>query len=100
MPIYEYVCEPCRLIHRVHHRMADSPKVQCVECKGNTERKISAPNLNIHGYRGPTEAKYAKMSSSEEIAREKELQKSFRTISLPFGVMDDPWNEKENEDLD
>ncbi len=86
MPTYEYVCESCRLVHSVHHGMDERPAIVCAECDGETEKMISAPSLNVHNYTSPTQAKYARMSESEEIARENVLQKNYRTISLPKGV--------------
>ena len=51
---------------------------------------ISAPFLSLRGHTSPTEAKYAKMSDTEEIAREKELQKTYETIWLPPEVKHAP----------
>ena len=93
MPTYEYKCEPCRTIYLVRHGMKEKPKIRCPECDKVASRMISAPNLNLAGYTSPTEAKYAKMTDSEEIAREKELQKTFETIWLPPPVKDNPWND-------
>ena len=91
MPTYEYKCEPCRTIYRVHHGMNEKPAIQCPECDQATSRMISAPSLNVGGFTSPTEAKFAKMSPSEEIAREKELQKTYRTIWLPEAAKHNPW---------
>jgi putative FmdB family regulatory protein len=90
MPTYEYRCEPCLKIYRVHHSMSETPDIRCPECDGGTERLISAPNLSLGGHTSPTEAKYAKMTMSEEIAREKELQKTYETIWLPDAVKHAP----------
>ena len=86
MPIYEYECSPCRIIYQMRHGMNDEPLQACPTCNGTVKRLISAPNLNLDNFSSPTEAKYAKMTDSEEIAREKELQKDFQTIFLPGGV--------------
>jgi len=93
MPTYEYKCEPCRVIYRVNHGMNDSPSIDCPECHGMTGRVLSAPSLNTGGYTSPTQARYAKMSDREEIARETKLQETYRTIWLPPPVKHDPWNE-------
>lgn len=90
MPTYEYKCEPCLKIYKVQHSMNDKPKVKCPECKKPTERMLSAPNLSLGGYTSPTEAKYAKLSDSDEMAREKELQKTYETIWLPEDVKHPP----------
>jgi len=38
-------------------------------------------------------SKYARMPIQEELAREKELQKSYENIRLPNGVKHNPWND-------
>jgi len=43
-------------------------------------RLISAPNLNLRNFAGPTEARYERMSERDEIARERELQKDYERI--------------------
>ena len=90
MPTYEYKCEPCLKIYKVQHGMNDKPRVKCPECQKPTERMLSAPNLSLGGYTSPTEAKYAKLSDSDEMAREKELQKTYETIWLPEDVKHPP----------
>jgi len=86
MPLYEYECGSCRIIYQMRRGMNDEPLKACPTCSGPVRRLISAPNLNLGNFSSPTEAKYAKMTDSEEIAREKELQKDFQTIFLPGGV--------------
>ena len=93
MPTYEYTCEPCRVISLVQHGMNETPAISCPDCEQATSRMISAPNLNLGGYTSPTQAKYAKMSPAEEIARENELQKTYRTIWLPAPVKHNPWED-------
>ena len=46
---------------------------------------ISAPSLNIHGYTSPTEAKYANLSVSDEIKKERSYR-VYETIWLPEEV--------------
>jgi len=41
----------------------------------------------------PTEAKYARLSESDEIAKEKELQKVYQTIWIPPEVKHSPWDD-------
>lgn len=93
MPTYEYMCEPCLTIYRVHHGMNEKPDIRCPECARATHRMVSAPSLNVGGFTSPTEAKFAKMSPSEEIARENELQKTYRTIWLPEAAKHNPWGD-------
>lgn len=86
MPTYEYECEPCRIVYQIRHAMNDAPLTACPKCSGAVTRLISMPHLVLDRFSSPTEAKYARMTPAEEIAREKELQKDFRTIFLPDGV--------------
>jgi len=93
MPTYEYECVDCRIIYRTEHGMNDRPEIRCQECRKPATRMISAPNLSLHGYTSPTQAKYAKMSDNEEIARENKLQDVYRHIWLPPEVKHDPADE-------
>jgi hypothetical protein len=54
--------------------MKDPPLETCPECKGPVKRIMSAPNVNRYNFSSPTEAKYAKLSTSDEIKKEQELQ--------------------------
>lgn len=93
MPTYEYACDPCRTVFQVMHRMSEPGPSRCPECAGSLRRVLSAPRLNTRNYTSPTEAKYARMSDAEEIAREREQQKVYRTIWMPDEVKHDPWDE-------
>ena len=93
MPIYEYECPPCRVIYEVRQRLSDPPVAACPRCQGSVTRLISAPNLNLDNFSSPTEAKYARMSEREEVARERVLQKDYERIWLPPPVKHNPWEE-------
>jgi len=93
MPVYEYECAPCHVVYEVRHGLNDTPLERCPRCGQGVGRLISAPNLNRGNYSSPTEAKYAKMSAREEIAREKVLQQDFERIWLPPPVKHSPWEE-------
>jgi putative FmdB family regulatory protein len=93
MPIYEFECEPCRVIYEVRQSVGDPALASCPRCQGEVRRLISAPNLNVHNFGGPTEARYARVSEREEIARERELQKDYERIWLPPPVKHSPWEE-------
>jgi putative FmdB family regulatory protein len=93
MPVYEYECTPCQVVYEVRHGVADPPLTICPRCEGTVSRLMSAPNLNRGNYSSPTEAKYAKLSVREELAREKELQKDYERIWLPPPVKHSPWEE-------
>jgi putative FmdB family regulatory protein len=92
MPIYEYECAPCRVIYEVRQSMKDPSMASCPRCLGAVARLISAPRLNLDNFSSPTEAKYARMSDREEIARERELQKDYERIWLPPPVKHSPWD--------
>ncbi|MGI9333570.1 MAG: hypothetical protein ACR2RL_10490 [Gammaproteobacteria bacterium] len=49
--------------------------------------------LNTKRFTSPTAAKYSKLSVSEEMAREKELQKVYETIWIPPEAKHSPWDE-------
>ena len=93
MPTYEYECEPCRVIYETRHGVNDRPPGSCPRCGAPISRLMSAPNLNRGNYASPTEAKYAKMSTKDEVAREKVLQKDYERIWLPPPVKHSPWDE-------
>ena len=92
MPVYEYECAPCRVIYQARQRMDDPPVTTCPACGGGVKRLISAPNLNLKNFSSPTEAKYSKMSLSDEVKMEKELQKDYQKIWLPAPVKHSPWD--------
>lgn len=91
MPIYEYECAPCRVIYEVRQSLRDPAVTRCPRCEGTVTRLFSAPNLNLANFSSPTEAKYARMSDREEIARERDLQKDYQRVWLPPPVKHDPW---------
>ena len=93
MPTYEYACDPCRVIYQTRHSMNDSGPKRCLRCSGGLRKVISAPNLNLRNFGGPTEAKYANLSVTEELAREKELQAVYETIWMPPEIKHNPWEE-------
>ena len=97
MPTYEYMCDPCAMIYMVRHGMNEKPKIKCPKCNKSTPRVPSAPNLNMGGWSSPTEAKYSKLSISDELAKEKELQKTYETVWLPPPVVHNPWDEDDHD---
>jgi putative FmdB family regulatory protein len=93
MPTYEYACDPCLVIYRTRHGMNEQGPQTCGKCHGPLRKVISAPNLNVRNYSSPTQAKYAALSESDEIARERALQKVYETIWVPPEVKHSPWDE-------
>jgi putative FmdB family regulatory protein len=93
MPTYEYACDPCLTIYRTRHGMNETGPQRCSTCHGALRKVLSAPNLNVRNFSSPTQARYADLSASDEIAREKDLQKVYRTIWVPPEVKHSPWEE-------
>ena len=63
---------------------------ECPKCHGELRKVIAAPSLNTRRFTSPTEAKYADLSLSDEVKKEKELQKVYETIWLPEEVKHSP----------
>ena len=93
MPVYEYECTPCRVVYETRHGMSGPPLETCPRCHAPVRRLMSAPNLNRGNYASPTEAKYAKLSDRDEMARERVLQRDYERIWLPPPVKHSPWDE-------
>ncbi len=49
MPIYEYQCETCEKVHEVLQKMSDSPLVDCPECAGKLQKRISQCSFHLKG---------------------------------------------------
>ncbi len=92
MPFYEYACDPCRTIYKTRHKISEPGPDRCPKCSAALRKVIAAPSLNTARFTSPTEAKYANLSVSDEIKKEKELQKVYETIWLPEGVKHSPWD--------
>jgi putative FmdB family regulatory protein len=92
VPFYEYACDPCEVVYKTQHRISDPGPSSCPKCNGGLRKVISAPSLNTRRFTSPTEAKYANLSVSDEIKKEKELQKVYETVWLPEGVKHSPWD--------
>lgn len=93
MPTYEYLCEPCKTIYKTVHGMNETPEHRCPACDEPIARMVSAPNLSLGGWSSPTEARYAKLSHTDEIAREKTLQREYLKVWLPTEVKHSPWHD-------
>ena len=93
MPTYEYACDPCGVIYQTRHGIDDPRPGQCPRCNGGLRKLLSAPGLNTRNHSSPTQARYAKVSESEELAREKELQRVYETVWMPPEVKHSPWDD-------
>ncbi|MBC8007435.1 MAG: zinc ribbon domain-containing protein [Prolixibacteraceae bacterium] len=92
MPTYEYACDGCRIIYQTRHGMNDPGLDNCPACASTLRKVLSAPSLNTGRHSSPTAAKYSKLSDSDEIAMEKDLQKVYETIWVPPEVKHSPWD--------
>ncbi|MEO8165454.1 MAG: zinc ribbon domain-containing protein [Betaproteobacteria bacterium] len=92
MPTYEYACDPCRTIFQTRHGINDPRPERCPACEGGLRKVLSAPSLNMGNHSSPTAAKYANLSVSDELAKEKDLQKIYQTVWLPPEVKHSPWD--------
>ena len=92
MPTYEYACDLCCVVYQARHGINDPRPGQCPKCKGGLRKVPSAPGLNTRNHSSPTQARYAKVSASEELARERELQRVYETLWMPPEVKHDPWD--------
>ena len=81
MPTYEYACDACEINYKTMHSINDPPPTACPSCEGTLRRVLAAPSLNTKRFTSPTEARYAKMSETEEIAR----RRNFRGFTKPSG---------------
>jgi putative FmdB family regulatory protein len=93
MPVYQYECTPCLVVYEVLHGMNDPPLKSCQKCGGSVRRLISAPRINRHNFSGPTEAKYAKVSPQQEVAKERDLQRSTSGSGCRRRSSTSPWIE-------
>ena len=92
MPTYEYACDPCRTIYQTRHGINDPRPERCPNCAAALRKVLSAPSLNLRNQSSPTAAKYINLSISDEIAKEKDLQKIYQTVWLPPEVKHSPWD--------
>jgi putative FmdB family regulatory protein len=92
VPTYEYACDTCLVIYQTRHAINGPRPEHCPKCKGELRKVLSAPSLNTGNHSSPTQAKYAKVSESDEIAKEKELQKIYETVWIPPEVKHNPWD--------
>jgi putative FmdB family regulatory protein len=49
MPIYEYKCSDCGLIHEIIQKFSDAPITQCPSCKGLLKKMISNTSFILKG---------------------------------------------------
>lgn len=91
MPTYEFACDPCRKLYKADLSINDPRPTQCPTCLQDLRQIIGAPMLNTKRYTSPTAEKYD-MSVSEELVRERELQKVYETIWIPPEAKHDPFD--------
>ncbi len=49
MPVYEYECPACEVVHEVQQRMADDPLQECPDCGGPVKKIMSRSSFQLKG---------------------------------------------------
>lgn len=49
MPIYEYECPRCKIIHEILQKITEGPLRECPDCKGPIFKKISRTSFQLKG---------------------------------------------------
>ncbi len=49
MPVYEYECPACEIVHEVQQRMADAPLTDCPDCGGPVSKIMSRSSFQLKG---------------------------------------------------
>ena len=49
MPVYEYECPACEIVHEVQQRMADDPLQDCPDCGGAVKKIMSRSSFQLKG---------------------------------------------------
>ncbi len=49
MPVYEYECPACEIVHEVQQRIADDPLQDCPECGGPVKKIMSRSSFQLKG---------------------------------------------------
>ena len=49
MPVYEYECPACEVVHEVQQRMADDPIADCPDCGGPVKKIMSRSSFQLKG---------------------------------------------------
>lgn len=80
MPVYEYECPACEMVHEVQQRMADAPLQNCPECNGPVKKIMSRSSFQLKGggwyADGYSSAKPAKSEKSDKAAKKSSTPKA------------------------
>ncbi len=49
MPVYEYECPACEVVHEIQQRMADDPVSVCPDCGGPVKKIMSRSSFQLKG---------------------------------------------------
>jgi putative FmdB family regulatory protein len=49
MPVYEYECPACEVVHEIQQRMADDPLRDCPDCGGPVKKIMSRSSFQLKG---------------------------------------------------
>jgi putative FmdB family regulatory protein len=82
MPIYEYQCLDCGILHEIIQKMSDKPLMRCPRCSGKLQKLISQSTFHLKGS-GWYATDYSKKSNNaapskkrEEKSEDKKKEKS------------------------
>ena len=74
MPVYEYECPACEVVHEVQQRMADDPLQDCPDCGGPVKKIMSRSSFQLKG--GGWYADGYSSAKPEKAAKKKESKSS------------------------
>jgi putative FmdB family regulatory protein len=67
MPIYEYECPKCEVVHELLQKMSDAPLTSCPDCKAPVTKVFSRSSFALKGT-GFYTTDYKKPAAKAEVA--------------------------------
>jgi len=67
MPLYEYRCSKCEVVHEVMQKFSDAPLEKCPQCQGAVSKLMSLSSFALKGS-GWYTTDYKKAQSSSNVA--------------------------------
>ncbi|RUM41276.1 MAG: zinc ribbon domain-containing protein [Desulfocapsa sp.] len=81
MPVYEYECPVCEVVHEVQQRMADDPLQNCPDCGGPVKKIMSKSSFQLKG--GGWYADGYSSAKPEKAVKKEDSKKSSSTATPP-----------------
>lgn len=75
MPIYEYECTNCGMVHEIIQKISDKPVIKCPKCAGKLQKLISQSAFHLKGS-GWYATDYARKSNSASSSTKRRHDKS------------------------